>query len=219
MERRLTAFLIPALVVALVWMLLPEPQARPTHAPQGGAVYVESEAQAQPGDIFTHDFGAPGQPGFRVEFDRRAGAVREIRLLDHYVSVEARDKAEHGTEDSYPIVTPAARGVPMLVLAERGERRLTKVRIDEQPAERPGREPGTTVEEHVRWTPTVTENEVRLTLDCRDGRTLEKVFRYEPGRRDLELEIRLTSAVADDPDAGSTYPLVLRGVMLPNPRS
>src|SRR5690606_2317960 len=69
------------------------------------------------------------------------------------------------------------------------------------------------------WTPTVTENEVRLTLDCRDGRTLEKVFRYEPGRRDLELEIRLTSAVADDPDAGSTYPLVLRGVMLPNPRS
>jgi len=223
MERRLTALILPALIIALVWMLMSPSERKgappvPANAGQGLVPQGVGERgpQAETGDIRTHDFGTPGEPGYRVTFDRRGGAVREIRLLDHYVSVAARDKAEHVTEDYYPIAQPSPQGVLLLVLEEVGEERhFPRVRIDERMGEAKSGEE----RDHTRWEYAAADNEVRLTLDCRDGRTLEKVFRYEPGRRDLALEIRLASTRADDPDLGQAYPLSLRGVMLPNPRS
>ncbi len=210
MERRLTAFLLPALIVVVVWMMLPRQQTQaPPQAPVATA--FQRGPDAKDGDIFTHDFGVPGEPGYRVEFDRRGGAVREILLLDHYVSVVARDKARHDDADYYPIAQPSPANVMMLVLQENGEaRRFKKVRIDEAVDKDSG--------DYSRWMQTVSGNEVRLKLDCQDGRTLEKVYRYQAGRHDLELEIRLSSQQVDDPD-GTSYPLALRGVMLPNPRS
>ncbi|MEZ5965793.1 MAG: membrane protein insertase YidC [Planctomycetota bacterium] len=221
MERRLTALVLPALIIALVWMMYSrnpqEPASAPTATPAAQA-YAVRGPQAEAGDIVVHDFGAPGGPGYRVSFDRRGGAVREIRLLDHYVSVAARDKSEHDTEDYYPIVQPSPAGVLLLVLEEASEQRaFARVRIDEK-LEKVGDAPDAR-EDHTRWQIDAHGDEVRLTLDCKDGRTLEKVFRYEPGRRDLELEIRLSSTRADDPDLGTAYPLRLRGVMLPNPKS
>lgn len=222
MERRLTALILPALLVALVWMIMSRSPERPASAQgqqpgQGAAGFDRRGPQAQQGDIVEHDFGVPGEPGYRVVFDRRGGAVREIRLLDHFVSVAARDKPRHETEDYYPIVQPSPPGVLLLVLEETGdERRFERVRIDEKIDDGPD----AVAKDHTRWQfTTAGDNEVRLTLDCQDGRTLEKVFRYEAGRRDLLLEIRLSSTRADDPDLGAAYPLSLRGVMLPNPRS
>lgn len=213
MERRLTALLLPALLIALVWMMMPGSNQRPAgqspNAPPA-RVFDQTGPAAEDGDLVTHDFGTPGQPGYRVTFDRRGGAVREIRLLDHYVSVEALHKTRHSNDDYYPIAQPATPGVLLLVLQEQGDQRaFAQARIDEVP------EAGV----YTRWQIDAQPNEVRLTLDCKDGRTLAKIFRYEEGRRDLELEIRLSSTKVDDLDVGSSYPLILRGVMLPNPKS
>ena len=222
MERRFTAFVLPALIVVLVWMMMRQQTAPPpapsAPSPTGFNVLGPS---AKSDDIFTHDFGVPGQPGFRVTFDRRGGAVHKILLLDHYVSIEARDKATHESADYYPIAKPSPDMVMMLVLEDYNPPRFKNVRIDEAVDKRATAGDGSAggSGDSWRWTPTVKDNEVRLLLDCRDGHTLEKVFRYQPGRRDLELEVRLSSTLKDDPDLGSSYVLSLRGVMLPNPKS
>jgi YidC/Oxa1 family membrane protein insertase len=215
MERRLTALLLPALIVALVWMMMPRSSGSPPATAPSATSFHAKGAEAKDDDIFVHDFGVPGEPGYRVTFDRRGGAVREIRLLDHYVSIAARDKSTHASSDYYPIAEASPPGVLMLVLQDYDPPRFKKVRIDEVPfaAGQQGER------DHARWTPTIKDNEVTLTLDCRDGRTLSKALRYAPGRRDLELDITLASSLPDDPDLGTAYVLTLRGVMLPNPRS
>lgn len=214
MERRLTGFFLPILIGVLLWMFFfqNKPQQPGATALPAAGGYAQVSADVRDDDKWVHTFGSEPGPGFRVVFDRRAGAVREIRLIDDHVSIDARDKPQHEPADYYPAVQSTPEGVLMMVLQEDGPTRNFKaVRIDE------GVDPDNKT--HFRWLQEVSGNEVKLTLDCKDGRFLEKVYRYEPGRRDLLLEVRLRSARAEEPDAGQAYPLLLRGLMLPNPRS
>ena len=82
MERRFTAFLIPALVAVLAIMIFgPQPEERPHSDPRSPApidvppaeraVETLGARQDQSSSIFTRDFGVPGESGFRIRFDRR----------------------------------------------------------------------------------------------------------------------------------------------------
>jgi hypothetical protein len=201
------------MIGVLLWMFLFQQKQPPqTAAVPTAGTYTQVSGDVRDDDKWSHTFGGEGGPGYRVVFDRRAGAVREIRLVDHFVSIDARDKPQHEPSDLYPVIQASPEGVLMLVLQEDSPiRNFKSVRIDE------GVDPES--KQHFRWEPQVKGNEVTLTLDCKDGRFLEKVFRYQPGRRDLQVEVRLRSARAEEPEAGQAYPLLLRGVMLPNPRA
>ncbi len=209
MERRFTAILLPILlVVAFLTWFQGGGSKQQTPGPVPATTFNREGPSARSDDIWTKDFGVLGGKGYRVTFDNRAGAVREIRMLDHYGSLEARGRTEHTHDDYYPIGQMGDRGVLMLVLGEAlgAPPRFKSAVLDG-------------LADDARWAMTQGENEVRFTLDCRDGRSLEKIFRYEAGRSDLQLELRLVSTSDEAPDAGLLYPLSLSGVALPNPSS
>lgn len=210
MERRFTALILPVLLVVafLTFFQGGGDKNTPQRQAPSATSFNREGPSARTDDIWTKDFGAPGGKGYRVTFDNRAGAVREIRMLDHFVSLEARGHQNPLTNDYYPIGQMADRGVLMLLLSEAigTERKFKSAVLD-----------GMT--DDARWAMTQADNEVRFTLDCKDGRTLEKVFRYDAGRADLQLELRLVSTSDEAPDAGQIYPLLLSGVTLPNPSS
>jgi YidC/Oxa1 family membrane protein insertase len=213
MERRFTAFLIPIALLGLFLLLFQQPKAPTTETPtaaRAGQHSVRRDTAA--GDVWRKDFGLRDGVGFQVTFDNRVGGIREVRMLDHYVTVAAKKQASHEDTDYYPIVEPAVAGLVAFMLEEeRGfARRFKRVHVDGDKDDSG---------EYARWQPTDGDNEVKFTLDCKDGRVLEKRFYHEPGRRDLGVTISLRNTGVDDADAGQLYPLVLRGVTLPNPRS
>src|SRR6185369_14982445 len=93
MERRLTAFLLPLLVLVLgyVFLFRKTPQAPPDDPPTSAATRPQGDGQAPPppigerpsDSVLEKRFGEIGQPGsFEVVFDRQGASVRTVYLLD-----------------------------------------------------------------------------------------------------------------------------------------
>jgi YidC/Oxa1 family membrane protein insertase len=224
MERRLTAFLLPVLLVApLLFLLAREsppaakppasapssagrsPAAPPPPSPPAG----EDDGPKRP-HRFARTFGQLGERGaLHVVFDRRAASIAEIRLLDEPISPAAArmEPAARGIEGSYPLVLPVQVGLTALTLAE---------------ADRDA--PSFGVDLFQQWQDEEREDGVAFSLsDPGTGLTLEKVYRHEPGWRGLRLTLTLRAAADRSEAALASRPtgfdvrLDLRGPSLVNP--
>ena len=224
MERRLTGLLIPVLIAVLVWLFFfgpgrtdtaptnPSPESSLLNDPDvQQAIAAQQAHQFVPdGTVVEHLFGQLGGVGYQVTWSRYGAGIRSVLINDEYDSPQSRKKTEHVSADYYPIVPdyggPRTWGYG-LVLEGAGRTRFAKA-IDDgvknQLWEVEEPEPG--------------DNEVRFTLDMEDGLVLEKVFRYVPGRRDIELEIILTNNGGRPTGAPSSYLVRMRGVHAWNPK-
>jgi YidC/Oxa1 family membrane protein insertase len=216
MERRLTAFLLPLLVLVLGYVLLfrKTPEAPPDEPPLASMPSASATQTPPPvigerpaDSVFEKRFGEIGQPGsFHVVFDRQGGSVRSVYLLDEPATPDARRKsmAEWTLEDTYAAVRPVQRGVVALSLGERGARRF-----------------GVNLEQ--AWELEDLADGVAFTLhDPKTGLSLRRTYTHRPGSRELDLTVALV-ADADRPagqadlPAGSDASLVMYGLGLVNP--
>ena len=221
MERRFTGLLIPILIATLVYLLFfsKGPEADKAKAAKAdpalsdpavvSAIAQQPQQKYQDVEPVIRTFGDPEGRGFRVVFSRYGAGVRGITLNDHYTEVRTKRKGE-GPETHYPVV-PAYRSYRHygLVLEGRGTTRFKKA-IDD----------GAKFQLWDLVPAEADDDEVRFRLDMEDGLVLEKVFRYVPGRRDLQVEIRLVSTkapAAGTPAHPASYPVRLRSVHMFNP--
>ncbi|MHC5066432.1 MAG: hypothetical protein ACYTG5_20955, partial [Planctomycetota bacterium] len=236
MERRFTAFLIPALVAVLAIMIFgpePEEQGQPASpglsepapdstrdasnrglagAPAQPAVETGSNrqerAEQQGPTAFTRDFGVPGESGFRIRFDRRGAAIRQVTLLDHF------DDPGNGDEERTDFYSLVEEEVGI----SRGEQTSYHwfyLKFDA----------GSAASRHdidlslVPWQlADPNANPLVFTLPLDEGLVLERSYEYEPGRRDLKLRLALR-AVGDEAhvDQGKLYKLQLMGLGVRSP--
>jgi len=229
MERRLTAFVLPALLVTAVLVMF-QPDAAPAERPGPSGVpgatdpMVEigqepQRPQVQSGEeapneevLFEHVFGQPGEVGsLHVVFDRRGGSVRSVRLLDEPSTPAARRKGAWSVDESYQLVKPVQKDVVSLSMAEVRQSGATRLGLD--------------IERH-RWEVRELEGDaVEFTLhDPATGLSLQRTYRHEPGRRDLRLSLSLvadaerpTEGKALELPAGSQCRVWLYGLSLINP--
>jgi YidC/Oxa1 family membrane protein insertase len=222
MERRLTTFLLPLLVVVFAFMMMNRTNTDSPAPGQGSSATTQpaqtsrssraSSAPERPIDEYRvwKAFGTKDQPGsFWISFDKRGAAIRQVCLLDHYVDVAAK-KRETKTPDDYYMLAqpPAGDGYWGLVLEPQGSAKETfhAVPIDgDRNAEG----------ESQVWEMHDEPEAVRFSLDCKNGYVLEKTFRHAGNRRDLEVEITLRNVGHQTEDVQ----LRLRGLALSAPES
>lgn len=167
-----------------------------------GALAGAALLPAQEDTAIVRTFGAHAEAGaMRIVFDRRGASVREIRLLDHWESTAARQARSNEVADYYRIVGPVQEpSWRLLALAE----------------QKPGNLFPDVAPDDALWEYEELPDGARFTLDCKEGTTLERVYRKEPGRRDLILEIAARRATQHTREGGD-YALLLSGVTMPNP--
>ena len=237
MERKFTGFLIPILIATLVYLLFftngadDEKKASvPIADPSLQQPDVQAAIKAQETHEFDsnvepirHTFGTlplNGEPeGFQVYFSRYGAGIIAVLMNDHFATPAAAKLARENPADledrdyyaivpAYPDVQPGKRSWDYgLVLEGRGKARFSKA-IDDG-------------DKHQLWecvTPQPGDSEVIFRLNLpKDNLVLEKVFRYVPGDRHLEIDINLRS-VGDRVNAPSSYDVRMRGVHLWNPK-
>lgn len=223
MERKFTSFLLPILIVTMAYLLFFTGDGKDDNKPSGvvdpfaGDQAVQAAVQGQKAHKFdasvepvTHLFGELDGYGYQVEWSLYGAGIRAIALNDEYVDSAAKLKAEKDATDYYPIVPYYGTRLQRdwnygLVLEGRGKTRFPKA-IDDGTKNQlwkqlPKRKNG--------------DSEVKFILDMENGLILEKVFRFEPGCRDLVLDINLVNKGAKGLPA--TYQVALRGVQIWNP--
>lgn len=227
MERRLTAFVIPLLILVVGYSVLfgPEPEDEAAvvapervatspapliaAAPPGGAT-----AQSTESTTIEKTFGAIGEPGsYWIEFDRAGASVRSIRLLDEPASPEDYKLDNPSIDNAYKLVRPMPAG---------GGGVLTSLTLTEDTAgaRRFGEGLDSTLWE-------AEEAADRVTFRLRDeqtGLTLVKTFRHEVGRRELWIELAIVADANRGDNQGNLAPgadarLWLHGPSLVNPAS
>lgn len=224
MERKFTSFLLPILIATMAYLLFFAGNDKDDQKPMGfvdpsaNEPGVQAAIQAQQQHAFdptvktvTHTFGELDGRGYRVSWSRYGAGIRAITLNDHYVDSAARDKPDKTASDYYPIVPYYSNREVRdwrygLVLEGRGPTRFPKA-IDDGP-------------KHQVWEVADKkdgDDTVRFFLEMGNGLTLEKVFRYEPDRRDLAVIIKLKNTGGEDLPA--SYRVGLRGVQIWNPSS
>jgi YidC/Oxa1 family membrane protein insertase len=222
MERRFTSLLLPVLIATMLYLLFFADTGADNKKPLGvvdpllNEPAVQAVIKAQEQHEFdakvpsvTHTFGEKDGKGYQITWSRYGAGVQAIALNDDYVDSAARAKTEKSASDYYPLV-PYYSDRPVrdwgygLVLEGRGADRFPKA-IDDggkyQLWELAGQ----------------TADEVRFSLDMGNGLSLEKVFSYEAGCRDLLVDIELKNKAAKDVPA--SYQIALRGVQVWNPAS
>jgi YidC/Oxa1 family membrane protein insertase len=230
MERRLTAFVIPVLLAVLGFSIFGNgsaggdaPVVREDDPAAVRALVEVQDVQGQgtsapspiPETVFTRSFGEVGEIGFRVEFDRRGAAVRRIWLLDHEQLgtdgevVDGETDGEPG--ERYLIAKTVQQGVLNLVLEKSRTDKFGGTAIDGWDPEA-----GQTVAWAAEDLP--EGRGVRFTLPTASGLVLERTYSWEPGRRDLLVEIAVRGGEEPRTDIGAPIDLRLRGVALPNPK-
>ena len=199
MERRLTAFVIPLLLLTSLYVLFfaEEPdatdtaaaarQAVPAPAPGGAGPELSQDPERSGAPVSTIDkvFGAVEETGsYYVQFDPVGASVRSIRLLDQPATPANYKFDDRDLEATYEMVRtmPHAGGVvTSMSMTEDGQKRF-----------------GTSLDSAV-WDAEELRDGVRFTLrDETTGLILEKIYRHEAGRRELQLEL----ALAADPNRG-----------------
>ena len=221
MERRLTAFLLPLIAVAVAFLLWPRQGATPnagTTPTQNLQEGVDSRAtRPATGKVlpleeyrFTKSFGRPGEPGAMwVSFDKRGAAVTKVWLRDHFESVESKRKQDHDpASDFYVLVKEAQPGFWGMMLEPEGSARQV---FDPAPIDGLVNKEG----EYQTWSVQQDEESVTFSLDCKNGYVFEKSFRHVRGRRDLEVAITLKNVS----HATEEVQLALRGFSLTAPTS
>lgn len=150
-------------------------------------------AQGAESSGFLHSFGAPGAPGsFRARFARDGGGLVFLQATDHYVSLAAAKKAQHGPDD-------------WLLLAWNGSDHALRLFAADQTAL--GVDPST-----ARWTATADGDVVRFELDGGKGLVLEKVIRHQQRQRGFVVEFALRntgSAATGSIDLAWTGPMLV----------
>lgn len=231
MERRLTAFVLPALLVTAVLVFMnPDQSSGPSDGarderggePPSVAGVAEQEPEQQsgaaaeeppPADVLVEKtFGLPGQVGsLYVLFDRRGASVRSIRLLDQPATPEARKKGQWSMAESYQLVEPVQRDVVSLSMAEVRQSGQGKLGVDI---------------ERAPWViEDLQDGAVEFTIhDPATGLSLRRTYRHDPGRRDLQLTISLladedrpTTDNARELPMGAECRVWLYGLSLINP--
>jgi YidC/Oxa1 family membrane protein insertase len=150
-----------------------------------------------------HTFGTLDHDGFQARWSRRGAGIRHILLNNEYTSSSAEKKEQKEKSDYYSIVGEyRPEGFYGLVLQDRAKAQHKRFKRD--------------IEADV-WEVEKQADSVRFFLDMGDGLILEKVFRYQPGRRDLELIINLKSKAEREDKLPREYLLLLRGVEVWNP--
>ena len=222
MERRLTAFLLPVLLVALgLTFFLPKLTEDKTDAPPplpaavpapavGNAAPPGSAAPTQGDLTVDKTFGDYGERGsFYIVFDRRLASVRRIYMIDEPRTPQARKQGSWGFAQSYDLVYPVQRGIVSLGLAE------AKSRLG--------------VDLNSAWDvdDTLGPDAIAFTLrDDANGLTLRREYRHFPGERELLLTVELaaddsrpapTEPSADRLSAGAEIPMWLYGASVSNP--
>ncbi len=237
MERRLTAFVLPVLLVAFAIVLFmrsdadePEPKlddpqhvAVPVQAPAGepspqppGAASPSQNGQDR---IIEKTFGIPGETGsFHIVFDRYGGSVQSIRLLDEPADPDARKLGTWPIEQSYELV----RAFPM---RDKGTQQIGKANSLElgQAGAQPGRR--LQVPLGSPWAMRELEDGIEFSLtDPATQLTLRRTYRYEEGSRELILDVSLIGESGRGEEAekalasGQNLALWLYGLSLVNPR-
>jgi YidC/Oxa1 family membrane protein insertase len=142
----------------------------------GGLVAQGDEA------AFDHQFGPPESAGaFRARFAKAGGGLVSLWATDHYVSLEAQQKAQHGPGD-------------WLLLAWNGNDHGFRLALAQA-------NPAFPVDPAVApWTVAVQPGEVKFTLEAA-GLRLEKVVRHDPQLRGFQLEFALHNV--DSPATGN----------------
>ncbi|MEM7199440.1 MAG: membrane protein insertase YidC [Planctomycetota bacterium] len=241
MERRLTAFLLPMLMVGLLMFFLNPGQPKAAPPPEDpDAVALQSAAPSQPlaqgagqdptppqnaqapaaaaapapdsPEFVTREFGAPGEPGsVWVKFDRRNASVVELRLLD-----EPADRAA--------AAKPAAEreieeSYALVAPVQRG---LWSMTLEES---RPN-DPRLGVDLFSYWEARDLGEGAGIAFSLADpatGLVLEKVYRHTPDWRGLEIEVTLRADGDRPADATKRLPsgaelrLNMGGLCLVNP--
>ncbi len=241
MERRLTAFLIPFLIlVPLLFLFQREPEtAKPVGpageavassageaAPAGGGEVQEGGAPAnggralspatvvegQAGDNrFSHDFGVPGE----------RGALRVVfdRRAASVVEVRLLDEPATLEASQVPVEQRVEEDFYPLVQPVQGGFVSLPTAFQ--------RQSGLTVDPYQsRWDRVAGgDGEVVLQLvDADNGLTLRKTFHHRPGWRGLSMELSVeaaaerSSAATERTPAGASLLLAMRGLSVTNPR-
>ncbi|MCC6671412.1 MAG: membrane protein insertase YidC [Planctomycetes bacterium] len=228
MERRLTGFLLPVLVLVLVYMLFfREKPAQPGHeAPPAAPPLTQEQAQAlttradapatRPARGQARrelSLGKPGEKGaFQATFDSAGAALVRLRLLDHSAEPGSLRQPSPPPEAYYALVDEMERGMWSVVLEEEPGRvrQFPLTPLDGGVDPRTG--------QPQRWDQEDLEDGVRFSLELGGGLTLVRTYRHVPGKRELLLGIQLRASTAR-PDVGAQYRFILRGPTLPNPKA
>lgn len=172
------------------------PQGQVPDPPQATPAPVPGE------DRFQVDFGKDGETGaFRVWFDRRGASIFSVQLLDHYVDVHAKRKETHDSGDYLLLVYGGkVQSLPITQAAD-GAQLFPQLGGGKQYP----------IWEHT----TLPDGSVQFTLDNQKGLQLVKTFRWQQGKREIDLELQLRAG-ADSQAAAGTLKLVMQGLMLTN---
>lgn len=121
---------------------------------------------------FVHEFGTPGETGsFRIRFSALGAGVMFAQTMDHFVSVRAARRGEHGPDD-------------YMLLVWGGDNHSFRVAADP-------RSPSLGVDlQRAPWRyEAVAAGEVRFWIDLAGELRLHKTFRHRPGKRGLSVEL------------------------------
>ena len=143
---------------------------------------------------FFKTFGSDGVPGsFRAKFSRNGAGLVFVQALDHYVTLEARRKAEHGPGDW--LLLSVNNDHSLRLVGDRGA--AFPVDIGTAP-----------------WTATEIDGGVTFTIDSTTGLELEKTLRHDPQGLGFTIEIALKNRSSQ---ATGALPLQLIGPTLAVP--
>ena len=192
------AYTHPYLVALIAWATFVVSTAMPSAAQSNG----EAASAEREDTFFAHTFGTPGDVGFRVWFEKTGGAIYSVQLLDH--DDLGAEPDEKGHRPPYTILNRPQSGWFNFTLEDisRGIKAFPGIELFAQKWE--------VVEQSPRA--------VRFELDTGAGVVLERAYRWEPGRRDLQLDLTLRSTDSVGDLAGRYLPLRLYGGALPNPK-
>ncbi|MCC7396067.1 MAG: YidC/Oxa1 family insertase periplasmic-domain containing protein [Planctomycetes bacterium] len=138
---------------------------------------------------FTVEFGADGVDGsLRARFSREGAGLVWLQAKDHYVTVAAKQKAEHGPGD-------------WLLLTANGQDHALRL-ANTSPVALPV-DPAMAL-----WNAETTADSVRFWLPLGNGLVLEKVLRHDAKNRGFQLELAVKN---ESGDAGQPLSLQLLG--------
>lgn len=172
-----------------------------------GAFAVSARAQAAPSERtdFVHDFGAPGEPGsFRVLFDAMGAGIWKVWLLDHYTTAAVATKEPKAPEDYFALAFDVEPGFMSMVLD-----------VDPSGYEFPrplGIKKDASGQRQV-WEVEKAPDRVSFRLDSGEGLVFEKVYRHDPKRREIVLELRMEAAAGFQRTSDHMFATV-QGLML-----